>query len=179
MLNPLDFSLNEEFVGIMKVLNRHSIVATTDAQGLITHANDRFCEVSGYSHAELVGQDHTKLNSGVHPPGFFKNMYETTLAGKVWEGDICNRAKDGHLYWLQTTIAVVWDVGNKVKMFVSIQTDISTQKKKHEQLELLQACIDLTNDVILITEAAVSDIPTKDDGGAAAMGGMGGMGGMM
>ena len=159
MLNPLDFSLNEEFVGIMKVLNRHSIVATTDAQGLITHANDRFCEVSGYSHAELVGQDHTKLNSGVHPPGFFKNMYETTLAGKVWEGDICNRAKDGHLYWLQTTIAVVWDVGNKVKMFVSIQTDISTQKKKHEQLELLQACIDLTNDVILITEAEPFDLP--------------------
>lgn len=158
-LNPFEFDQSEELAAILKVLNQHSIVSSTDAQGHITYANDRFCEISGYSLAELLGQNHGILNSGVHPPGFFKSMYETTLAGHVWQGDVCNRAKDGRRYWLQTTIAAVWNSDNALKMFVSIQTDITGQKEKYEQLELLRACIDRTNDVIIISEAEPIDPP--------------------
>ena len=109
-------------------IDQHAIVVNTDVQGKITFVNDRFCEVSGYSRAELLGQDHIMLNSGVHPHGFFKAMYRTIAAGKIWHGEICNRAKAGHFYWLDTTIVPVMDDDGKPKKYIAIRTDISRQK---------------------------------------------------
>ena len=143
----------------MKVLNQHSIVTTTDAKGLISYANDRFCELSGYGREEIIGQDYKFLSLGMHPPEFFESIYETLVSGSVWQGDICNRAKNGELYWLQTTIAAVRDANNQLKMFVSIQTDVTAHKKKYEQLELLQTCVDRANDVIIISEAEPIEKP--------------------
>ncbi len=159
MLSELDFSPSEAHAGFMKVLNRHLSVATIDAQGCITYANDHFCEISGYPRAELLGQHHNALSSGIHPSDFFKSMYEMALAGDVWQGDICNRAKNGLIYWLQTTIAAIWDADGILTMLVAIGTDVTAQKKKYEQLELLQVCIERTNDVIVITEAEPIDLP--------------------
>ena len=78
MFNHPDFSNRAELVAVMKVLNQHSIVSTTDADGRITYVNDRFCEISGYTRDELLGQNHQILSSGKHPRGFFKKMFETT-----------------------------------------------------------------------------------------------------
>ena len=111
------------------ILNESAVVAVTDAAGVILEVNDQFCKLSGYSREELIGKTHRVVNSGLHAPGFFKELWACISSGKVWRGEICNRAKDKSLYWLASTILPVLGADGKPECYVAVRIEITLRKQ--------------------------------------------------
>lgn len=122
-------------------IDQHAIVAVTDFFGTILYANERFCKISQYTSKELIGQNHRIINSGLHSKFFFQNLYKTIKAGEIWRGEIRNRAKNGSFYWVNTTIVPLKNPDGTIEQFISIQTDITEQKKIQENLRLSETKI--------------------------------------
>lgn len=127
-------------------LDLHSIVAITNRLGKIVFVNEQFCAISQYSAQELLGKDHRILNSGHHSKEFFANMWKCITQGRSWAGDICNKAKDGSLYWLQTTIAPCKNSSGAITHFIAIRTDIT------EKVALAEKFLKLNNKLKQLTE---------------------------
>ena len=119
-------------------LDQHAIVAITDVEGTITYANDRFCKLSGYSEDELIGQNHRLLNSGDKDKADWKEMYRKLSNGQVWSDVVRNRAKDGHFYWVDTTIVPFMGKDNKPRSYIAIRTDITERKLSEQALRRSQ-----------------------------------------
>jgi PAS domain S-box-containing protein len=117
-----------------RTLDQRCILSIADSTGKIIDVNDRFCEVSGYAREELLGQDHRILNSGYHPKSFWVDMYRTITSGRMWTGEVCNRAKDGRLYWVDSIVAPYTMADGKVECYVSIRTDVTAQKTAEAEL---------------------------------------------
>lgn len=120
-------------------LDQAAIVSETDLAGTITFANDRFCQICGYSREELLGQTHRLINSGYHSKSFFQDMWATISRGKVWKAEIKNKRKDGSLYWVDTTIAPIFDASGKIVKYISIRFEVTDRKQAESELENLAA----------------------------------------
>ncbi len=118
------------------VLDEHALYSVTDTSGKIIEVNPGFCRISGYSREELLGRDHRLVNSGHHPKSFWAEMWKTIASGEVWRGQVCNRAKDGTLFWVQTTNIPQFDKDGRIDRYISLRIDITEQRLVEERLAL-------------------------------------------
>ncbi|WP_209124112.1 PAS domain-containing sensor histidine kinase [Alkalihalobacillus sp. BA299] len=127
----------KELTDLRFALDESSIVAITDPKGKIKYVNETFCKISKYNKAELIGQDHRIINSGYHDKAFMKNLWDTISSGKVWHGEIKNKAKDGSFYWVNTTIVPFLSRTGEPYQYLAIRNEVTQLKKAEEEIKVM------------------------------------------
>ncbi|MFM7668496.1 MAG: PAS domain S-box protein [Bacteroidota bacterium] len=150
---------NKDLKEITDALDQSALVSIADSNGLIIRANNKFCAVSGYTEQELIGQNHNIVNSRYHDAAFWSEMWTTIRQGKIWRAEVCNKKKNGELYWVDSIIYPVFDLNGKIRHFLSIRHEITDRKLAEEELarkaELQRLLVKISSDYINIPLNAV------------------------
>lgn len=145
ILHPNEGLSSEGFAHLKSAIDEAAIVAITDKRGIITYANKKFCDISQYTNSELIGKTHQIINSHFHPKEFFIEMWKTISQGIVWEGEIRNRAKDGSVYWVHTTIVPFLDSNGKPEQYIAVRYEITERKQFEDQLKIYAKKLEVSN----------------------------------
>ena len=146
--------------GLLAMMEAHAIVSTTDRDGVLVAVNERFCQLSGYAAHELLGRTHKLLESGQHEPAFWASLRQAVAAGDTWHGEICNRARDGSLYWTDSVVAPFFNAQGEIERIIAFGFDVTA--RKHIKGQLRQALATL--EAILRSATQVAIVATGTDG---------------
>lgn len=144
--------LIKELSDLKYAIDQSAIVAMTDQTGRINYVNDKFCNISGYSRDELIGQDHRIINSGFHPKDFLRTIWTTIAKGEIWRGELRNRAKDGSIYWVDTTIVPLIDEHQRPFQYVAIRYEITERKLAEDRIRQQASLLDKAQDAIIVSD---------------------------
>ena len=150
---------NKDLKEITDALDQSALVSIANSDGLIIRANQKFCEVSGFTEQELIGQNHNIVNSRYHDASFWKELWTTIRQGKIWRAEVCNKNKNGDLYWVDSIIYPVFDLNGEIKHYLSIRHEITDRKVAEAEIvrkaELQQLLVKISSDYINIPLNAV------------------------
>jgi PAS domain S-box-containing protein len=144
---------NQRLEQLRSAIDQHAAVSMADVSGNITDANDEFCQSTGYRRDELVGQNHRIMQSGQHSSSFYDDMWATLTAGRVWQGEICNRTRSGADCWFATTIMPFLDSFGEPERYIAIRTNITALKQTEDALSLFRRLVESSDQAIGFTDA--------------------------
>lgn len=151
----------DDYSALVKALDTTALVSITDKRGKIMYANKKFVDVSKYELSELMGQNHRILKSGAQSDSLFEDLWKTISAGKIWRGEIKNRAKDGTFYWVDTSIAPILDEHKKPVRYISVRFLITDRKEAEEAQHERTTELETLNSIMIDRELKMIELKDR------------------
>ena len=137
-------NINSQMKKYIKIVDENVLTSSTDLDGNITYASEAFCEISGYTKDELIGQNHRIIRHSDMKESTYKELWETITSGKTWKGEIKNKKKNGDYYWVKASISPVFDNKEEIISYTAVREDI-TDKKIIEEISITDGLTNIYN----------------------------------